>query len=189
MGDFLNNIIDDGKRISALAGDHTTYEKEIASKQGDLERIQAKGGYTDDAIRQALTSNGQGLLNSATEELANSSATLGKVGLEYGKRLEEKSEQLLQAWDQSKRNQQKADVANAIGTVVFLLGEFPSRPCILRRMIDLREFLGAEQSSLRARDSDAQERAKDDPGLASSAVAGEDAVVANRAFERELERR
>ena len=121
-GNFLNNIIDDGKRISKLAGDHTTYEKEIAKKQGELEFIQQIGGYTDDAVKKALSSNGQGLLNSATEELANSTATLGKVGLDYGNRLEEKSGQLLQAWDQSKHNEKKGDIANAIGTVVSLLG-------------------------------------------------------------------
>lgn len=118
---FLQNILDDGTRVAALGKDGPTYQKEIDGIKLGISDLQSKGQFTDDEMKAALDPSTRGLLHAATEEFANSAATLADAAKTYGSRLDSKANELLGAWDQSKHNQKKGEIADAITSVFGLL--------------------------------------------------------------------
>lgn len=119
---FLQNIIDDGKRFEAAGKDGDTYIKEIKDLNANLNTLRDQKGYTDAQISAAMDPLTSGLMKSATEELANSTATLVDTGKTYGDRLDGKAQELLTAWDQTKHNEHTQEIADTITTVFSLFG-------------------------------------------------------------------
>ena len=118
---FLQNIIDDGGRIANAAKDAGTYKQQIANLNLGISDLQSKGLFTDAEMKAAIDPSTQGMLKAATQEFANSAATLAQAGHDYNSRLDSKANELLGAWDQSKHNQKKGEIADAITGVFGLL--------------------------------------------------------------------
>ena len=114
---FLNEIVDDGKKLDNLGKDATTYQNEVEDIKTGLFGVMRDGNYTLEATQAAIDPGLKGQLKAATEEMANSTATLAEAGKTYAQNLGDKAQELLGAWDQTKHLEHKADVANAISTV------------------------------------------------------------------------
>lgn len=161
---FLQNIVDDGKRVEALGKDGKTYLTEINDSTAALEKFRTDKGYTQDQIKTAIGSGTSGLLTSATKELANSTATLADTGKTYGDRLDGKASELLSAWDTSITNGageawngaglRSGQVANLFGaiTAADLKGYANSTPGATASELDQKAEFGHQHlTDLKAR--------------------------------------
>lgn len=117
---FLQNIIDDGQRVEALGKDGQVYLQEIRDTNAALDALCKEKGYTNEELTGAMEPTTSGLMQSATEELANSTATLVDTAKTYGDRLDGKAQELLAAWDKTKHNEKKQEIMDGILTAFAL---------------------------------------------------------------------
>lgn len=122
VSDFLHNIIDDGTRVQALGKDADTYTATIKDLNNQISSLEKDQGWTDDQARALIDDSTDGLMKAATTEVANSTAALADAAKTYGQRLDSKAGELLNAWDQSKHNEQKQSIVDAITSAFALFG-------------------------------------------------------------------